>query len=225
MGKFVDRTNKRYGRLTAVCLAERNSFGQIQWLCRCDCGNDVVVPGTFLHSGHTRSCGCLRDEETSRRNAARRKYDKGDTSLRRVWALMKQRCKNPNSDAYHRYGGRGISVCSEWEDCHAFIAWARSSGYQSGLTLDRYPDKHGNYEPSNCRWATPKQQQNNTTSNVIIEWAGVRKTVPEWAEIVGKEQYVLRKRSKLAGWTPEDILFRPLRRVLKRNLVSGGVSC
>lgn len=101
--------------------------------------------------------------------------------LRYIWHGMLRRCTKENHNCYHRYGGRGISVCEEWKDYVLFARWAIKNGYADGLSLDRI-NNDGNYEPNNCRWITEKEQHNNTCRSQFATIDGVKKTITEWAE-------------------------------------------
>lgn len=156
MGAFVDLTGHRFGRLSVVRLHSRSTkkpYAQPKWLCKCDCGNDVVVRRGNLTSGNTQSCGCLRD-------GVRGSYTPNANRLYNSWRAMKSRCSNPNNNRYYAYGGRGIAVCDEWKKFSAFEEWAISNGFRNDLTIDRI-DPNGNYEPSNCRWISPESQAAN----------------------------------------------------------------
>lgn len=154
---FIDLTDKRFGKLVVIKLIGRTRYRQIIWLCRCDCGKERTVHGSNLRSGATKSCGhhgkgpSLRHGHTAR----------GKTSPEYItWQAMKTRCENPNSVGWQYYGGRGISVCKRWSE--SFQAFFDDIGPRPGAiySIDRLaPD--GNYEPSNCRWATPTEQANN----------------------------------------------------------------
>ena len=164
MGKFIDLTGKRFGRLTVVERAE-NKNGYTMWKCKCDCGNETVVYGAHLSGGKTKSCGCLCLEKIS-------KHSLCDTHLYRIWASMKDRCYNAKAQPYERYGGRGITVCDEWKnDFTTFYNWAMSNGYSDDLTIDRI-DVNGNYEPSNCRWVDVITQANNKRNNIKVNLNG-----------------------------------------------------
>ena len=125
------------------------------------------------------------------------------TKLYEVWCCMKARCYNPTSKSYSRYGGRGISVCNEWKESFiAFRNWAYENGYKQGLSLDRI-DNNGNYKPSNCRWATMKEQANNQNHSLKIEYKRETKSLTEWAEVLGIKQHTLYHRIYKSGWNIE----------------------
>lgn len=162
MGKPLELTGQRFGRLTVLSEAERNGRGIRKWLCRCDCGNEKSVRGCDLTTGHTQSCGCLQKEVVT--DVLKQRFElhgKSRTRVYKIWAGMKQRCTNPNADAFENYGGRGIKVCNEWlNDFQSFYEWAMSNGYSDKLTIDR-KNNDGDYCPENCRWATYTEQNKN----------------------------------------------------------------
>jgi len=136
--------------------------------------------------------------------------------LRETLCGMKRRCYNPQDKSYKDYGSRGISVCDEWMDKKYghknFQKWAIANGWKKGLSIDRM-DNNGNYSPDNCRWATPKQQSNNTRFNRLVTINGETKTISEWADFVGISQRSMTGRIE-AGWNDEDLLksrYKPLK--------------
>ena len=131
-----------------------------------------------------------------------------------IYTGMKERCSNPYHCAYQNYGGRGISYCEEWQDFQAFKTWAEFNGYSDNLTLDRI-NVNGNYEPSNCRWITFKEQQNNRTNNHLIEYNGDLKTLQQWGEIFNIKWTTLYKRLQ-NDWDIEKALTTPVRKYNKK---------
>lgn len=138
-----------------------------------------------------------------------------------AWERMQDRCRNKNYHSYHRYGGRGISVCERWRGKDGFLRFLKDVGKAPSPkhTLDRYPDKNGNYEPGNVRWATPKEQAENRTNAIRIEYMGKSLTVPDFAKTVGLPENVIRGRF-LMGWPMDKILSTPVhQRKPRRRIV------
>lgn len=178
--KQEDVVGKKYGRLTVLDLMIKDR--RTHCLCKCECGKTALIGYAEIARHHTQSCGCLSVETATKHGKSR--HGKENSRLYTVWQSMKARCTNENSKSYNSYGARGITVCDEWvHDFQAFYNWATENGYEDGLTIDRI-DVNGNYEPSNCRWATVKEQNRNTRNNVFVEYKGDKRCMTEWAEMM-----------------------------------------
>lgn len=185
-----DITGKRFSRLTVLDFDHMGSHGRAYWLCRCDCGNEIIVRRDGLLSGHTSSCGCYAkmaaiDAVTT--------HGLSKDPIYTIWKAMRSRCRNNPGKQNHRYGGRGIKVCPEWEDFDNFYYWAINTGYAPGLSIDRI-DNDGNYCPENCRWADGITQANNRSTCRYITYNGVTHTVAEWARLFGVHRETLQHR-------------------------------
>lgn len=172
--------------------------------CICDCGNIVEeVSLTKLKSGHTKSCGCLSE-----------KHGLSKDRLYKIRRAMIERCYYPPQPCYPDYGGRGIQICEEWLNKDNgfinFYNWAISNGYKDGLSIDRI-DVNGDYEPSNCKWSTPKEQMRNRRNTIFLTYKGETRALGEWAEITGIYYDLLLRRYK-SGWTADQIIETPIRK-------------
>lgn len=198
---------EKYGRLTvlrALKPEERQSKNK-KWLCRCECGNEVQANISRLKCGNTKSCGCLQREHITALNY---KHGKWKTPLFNIWIRMRNRCYLENTKDYINYGGRGITVCPEWkDDFETFERWALENGYQKGLSIDR-KNVDGNYDPSNCRWATIKEQNNNKRDNHYITFNGKTQSMQMWADETGISSQSIKYRLK-HGWSITDTLTIP----------------
>lgn len=199
MGQMKDYTGLRFGRLTVLKRAsKKGSHGESYWECQCDCGNKKTVAMSALNHGYTKSCGCLRRELLQND-----RYK--DKHLYQAWQDMKQRCHNPNNVFYYRYGERGIKVCKEWlSGYNVFYKWATNNGYQQGLQIDRI-DNNGNYEPSNCRWVSPKQNTDNRNITRMLTYNGKTQTIADWSRETGIPITTIRNR--IAKGASGDELF------------------
>lgn len=208
MRKVIDLTGRPFGRLTAIERAN-NKDTQTQWKCLCDCGKIVVVAGSSLRGGVSKSCGCLRKEITA---ANCKKYLEDDTQTRlyKIWSSMKTCTENERVKSYKDYGGRGIYICKEWKDSFlSFKQWALNHGYQNDLTIDRIDNEKG-YFPENCRWVNRTVQNSNKRNNHYLSFQGQTKTLTEWAKEYGLKRATIRTRLKL-GWDIEKALTTPVK--------------
>lgn len=152
-------------------------FNVPHYYCICECGTKRIVSANSL--GHrSTSCGCFARENSSK---IQKTHGLSKGRLYRIWRGVKQRCNNPNDDAYKYYGARGITLFDEWnKSSSSFFKWSFENGYNENLTLDRI-DNNGGYEPSNCRFISNTEQQRNRRNNVNITAYGETKTLEEWA--------------------------------------------
>ena len=200
--RTVVEEGKRFGRLTVLRRDGVRKYGNKtypQWLCQCDCGNTTLVTDIALIYKGTQSCGCLIALVTS---AVSRTHGRTKSPEYNSWRGMIERCNNPNNNHYHIYGAQGIKVCERWR---TFANFLEDMGARpEGMTLDRYPLKDGNYEPGNCRWATPKQQNRNTSRTILIEWGGETLCRKDWAKRLGITEWALAYR--IRNWDFEKAM-------------------
>lgn len=199
MGKKIDLTGKVFGRWTVINETnERDKNGNIIWRCKCTCGNEKNVSGQNLRNKSSMSCGCYNRDVITKENP---KYKR---KLYSVYHSIKERCNNKNDKAYKNYGGRGIKISEKWSTYEDFEKWALQNGYANGLWLDRI-DNDGDYSPENCRFCTPKEQQNNKRTNINITINGETKTIQQWADSMGIKRATIERRLEL-GWSDKDLL-------------------
>lgn len=208
MSEFIDLTGQKFGRLTVIKRVENDKQGGACFLCLCDCGNETKVNGTKLRKNLTQSCGCLQRENMSKRTKT---HGKTNTRIFKIWQGMIERCCSKNIHNFNEYGGRGITVCNEWKnDFMTFYNWAIKNGYKDRLTIDRI-NVNGNYEPSNCRWATKKEQANNRRNNKLITYKGKTLNQKQWEEFLNLPYGTILRRLK-AKWSIEKTMNTPIKR-------------
>jgi hypothetical protein len=182
MKHLKDLTGQRFDRLVVICREGRDKRGSYLWKCICDCGKIYFAVNSHLLRGGLKSCGCLRIENrikhgNSPASGASKEYNS--------WKCIKARCLNPNNPEYHNYGGRGITICDRWKNSFANFLEDMGAAPSEIHSVDRYPNMNGNYEPGNCRWATPKEQARNTRGNVFIQYNGETLCIMDWANRIG----------------------------------------
>jgi len=209
-----DVAGARYGRWTVLSNAGTNSHGKRLVLCRCSCGTERVVQYHSIKHGGSKSCGCWNQEQAVTTNTT---HGSCGSRLYRVWEDMKSRCKYPTHQAYAHYGGRGITVCTEWHDFIPFQKWATENGYQQGLSIERL-DNDAGYSPGNCCWATPQMQSRNRRTNHFIEAWGETRILNDWAadERCSITAAGIKCRLK-KGMSPEAAISTPDRRTWKQK--------
>lgn len=210
---YGDETKKKYHRLFPIRFVGVKKNSRV-WLFRCDCGTYKELAFTDVRRGNSKSCGCLK-REVSKVNLDVTTH--GDARLGRphrihnIWSLIKGRCHNKNNPSYSYYGGRGIFVCQPWRDNYiTFKKWALANGYSRFLTIERI-DNNAGYSPSNCRFATRKEQARNMRSNIWITFKGKRQCLAAWSEETGIHPETLTYRIK-KNW-PLGKLFSPPRKL------------
>jgi len=196
----------RFGMLT-VERVYKSSPRHYHASCECDCGKHADIRLDHLRSGASQSCGCVRNQESGNRL---RTHGETGTPLHRAWVGMRNRTRDEGSSVWEHYGGRGIRMCDEWGEYEAFRDWALANGWHEGFTIDRI-DVNGDYEPSNCRWVTQKENARNKRNNNYVTAFGETHALSEWVEdercpVAYGTAWARLKR----GWQPERALSAPL---------------
>jgi len=205
MNRVLELSGKQFGKLTVI-RRSGSLRGKSVWQCICECGMTTVVKGVNLIKGVTRSCGCIRGQN-------HRIHGKSNSSTYRSWSSMNTRCNNQNHQQWHNYGGRGISVCGRWRNFSNFL---QDMGERPvGHSIDRI-NIDGNYEPANCRWATPKQQMANSRKAILLTYNGETMPLKAVARRYGIAPSTLRQRIG-KGWSV-------VRAVTQRIQKKGGVA-
>lgn len=182
MGTRLSLVGKRFSRLTVVKEAGPNKHKKFEWYCTCDCGNTIRVASSSLTTGNTKSCGCLNTDRVREVTITHGHTINGRVSKEFVcWCNIRARCYNPENSHYYLYGARGIKVCDRWLESFENFIEDMGPAPSNKHSIDRYPNVNGDYEPSNCRWATAKEQNYNKRNTVILEASGISMPQEEWA--------------------------------------------
>ena len=202
--RIKDITGMRFGSLVVLRRSDHRIRGKVSWLCKCDCGKYIDAIGSALRSGNTKSCGCLKIDELVKRSTKHNKCYEREYS---IWSSMKQRCLNSKARAYKWYGGRGIKICDRWlNDDNGFSNFLKDMGNAPpDYSIDRI-DPNGNYEPSNCRWASWYQQSRNKTNSHFITVNGITKNITDWSNKCGISRSEINHRMKDLGWSAYDAI-------------------
>lgn len=209
MGKFIDLTGQRFGRLTVIRKTDKDKQGAYRWLCLCDCGQKAIVVVSSLQAKRTRSCGCSRTKH------GHCQYEK-NTGFYKSWNNMIQRCTNPNSKQYKYYGGREITVCEKWLNFPNFLRDMKKE-WKSGLTIERKDNNKG-YYLENCKWTTPKEQNRNKRNNVYIIYNGKTRLLIELCEKYNMPYRLVYERIYRSDWSPEKALTTLVGKYNKRKI-------
>lgn len=185
MAHLDDLDGLRFGNWTVISeIEKRGNFGEVSWLCRCDCGNERSVLSQSLRMGASTSCGVGKCNPHYR-------HGMEHTAIYNTWAQMLGRCNNPNATSFKYYGAKGIKVCERWHDFRNF--YADMGDKPEGKTLDRENNSRG-YEPNNCRWATHKEQGRNKPNAIRLEWNGKLMSIGDIADLNGLTRRKLAER-------------------------------
>lgn len=211
----------KFGRLVVTSHAGVDKRNKTLYNTICECGVNVIAYATELRSGHTKSCGCLRSELSSKRmttHGATKNYKISKEFS--TWCSIKQRCLDKNSKSYENYGGRGIKICDRW--LNSFENFLNDMGEKPSNkhSIDRI-DVNGNYEPNNCRWATQKEQMRNVRHNVILEYNNTKMTMAEASEKSKIPYYIIQQRIRKGQKDLFDANWRHIGHKLILNTESG----
>ena len=200
MPNALNLAGQRFGKLSVKeKLIERDSQGLVLWRCECDCGQTHIAAGALLKKGSTRSCGCQRAATLAEINKT---HSQSRTKIYQVWRGMKKRCGLESQQNFANYGGRGITVCDRWLSFENFL---QDMGHPPpGMSIER-KDVNGNYEPSNCTWATQEQQNSNRRQTIFLEYCGQKNTLVRWARDLGLSRQTVYWRYR-QGWPVDEVL-------------------
>lgn len=208
MGIKLNLSGQIFGKLTVLKESGRTKDQQVLWSCKCQCGKIATVRASSLKSGITASCGCLRKDWSIKHKTKHGHARIGKrTSEYGIWQDMRKRCYKTYSSVYRYYGGRGVRVCDRW--FNSFENFFADMGVRptSKHSIDRI-NNNGNYEPSNCRWATQSEQVNNSSRTIKIIIYGITYSIKQASELFEIKHRILYDRLR-RGWEPHEAIFTP----------------
>lgn len=208
---FKDIEGLRFNRLLVIGFAGKNNDSRLIWYCKCQCGKIGVYQGKYLSSGHTKSCGCFNKEQTSKASKTHGHATPGNPSqIYTIWGGIIARCTCPTNSSYERYGARGITVCERWSKFENFLEdMGERPG--KGYSIERIENDKGYYE-ENCRWATRKEQMNNTRRNRILTFNGRKMNITQWSEELKIPMKTIYSRIMQYKWPVHRALTEPVRK-------------
>jgi len=222
-----DLIGRKFGRWTILEFAYKK--GKYSYYkCICDCGTEKNVLLNSLKYNKSKSCGCYNKETMSKTMTT---HGMRKTRFYNIWNHMKHRCYNKNVKDYKYYGERGIKVCAHWlesfenfrDDMYeSYLEHVKQFG-EKNTTIDRFPDQNGNYELTNVRWATYKEQSNNQRSNHFLTFNGQTMTMTQWAKKINSSLDILNGRINRQGWSTKKALTTPIRKKLHNSTRSPNV--
>ena len=205
MGRKRKHIKERYGRLLVL---HEDPVVKCKWICQCDCGTVKSIAVSSLRSGRSKSCGCYCSDVLVK---IRTTHGQSKTKIYNIWVSMLSRCRNKNFPLYKNYGGRGIKVCERWLIFENFLA--DMGDKPDGMTIDRI-NNDGNYEPSNCRWATWIDQANNKRTTRFVVYNGMKLSLAQWARKLNINSDTLKDRLD-SNWPIREAFFKPVKRLFK----------
>ena len=199
MGKFIDLTGQRFGRLTVLYqdMEKSSKSGRIYWVCRCDCGTVKSISSYGLRSGRTKSCGCLSRELSA---LSSRTHGDTKTQLYQLWRALKGRCHSKTHRRYQHFGAKGIGMCDEWKDDYSvFKAWCLENDWDESKTVYRI-DLNGDFTPENCRVGNRKCVLEHHPKAIYYDYDGEHHTLNNWCKLKNRNVLTVSQRLHY-GWT------------------------
>lgn len=198
--KSVNIADQKFSRLHAIKLHSRDKHNRERWLFKCDCGQEKIIDKSSVKTGKTKSCGCLQLENNKIVGIT---HNRSKTREFKIWLGIKKRCLDKNHSTHKEYGGRGIIICDKWKDSFENFLVDMGESPSNFHSIDRI-NNNGNYESSNCRWATRKEQQNNCRRNRIISYKGDNYTLSNLCDKLGLKYQLVYDRVTKLQWTIEE---------------------